>query len=67
MTTPIPMTKAPSRRVIERGQVYRHHLDVLLSCGHTLCVRAFSRYHHAKTLGCLKCQAGTPVGPEDVL
>lgn len=59
--------KAPSRRVVERDLPYGGRVGVKMSCGHVFSVRAYSRYSSAKTLGCIKCQAGTPVGPEDVL
>lgn len=67
MGAPTTKVREPSRRVVERGETYRHHTDVRLSCGHALIVRAYSRYSSAATLGCLKCRDGKPVGPEDVL
>lgn len=56
------------RRVVEREPYpYGGRLGVKLSCGHVFSVRAYGRYHYAKTLGCIKCQDGKPVGPEDIL
>ncbi len=59
--------KAPVRRVVERDAPFTGRVAVKMSCGHVFSVRAYSRYSGAKTLGCIKCQAGTPVGPEDIL
>ena len=56
-----------ARRVVEEGPPFGSRVAVKLSCGHVFSVRAYSRYHHAKTLGCIKCQAGTAVGSDDRL
>src|SRR5487761_168503 len=54
-----------TRRVLECDQPFGSRVAVKMSCGHVFSVRAYSRYHHAKTLGCIKCEAGTPVGKDD--
>lgn len=69
MSSEAPLKRAPSRRIVERGLPLRGRELVMLSCGHVLSVRAWDlRYAYAKTLGCLKCQSGTPVDPSmDIL
>ena len=59
------MTTTYVRRVVEYDIPYGPRVAVKMSCGHVFSVRAYSRYHHAKTLGCIKCQAGKPVGTDD--
>ena len=53
--------------VVGRTLPFGGRVAVKLSCGHVFSVQAHGRYHYAKTLGCIKCQAGTPVGRDDVL
>lgn len=59
--------RAPVRRVVDRTGPFTGRVAVKMSCGHVFSVKAYSRYSDAKTLGCIKCQAGTPVGPDDIL